>query len=167
MAESRSEPQNAFVILPVRQVFFLFVFLIDVYILFAEALCSGPDKLEQVGYGFRNLSFNVFFHKSPLPPLSESILSFSAPRQQRATVMLYYYLYNYIIRRLICQEYNTTKSGCRMRRQPGFSVCQWTMHFSVSLSKMWILAASRAILMLSPVLAVERGETRATRFWGV
>lgn len=61
MAESRSEPQNAFVILPVRQVFFLFVFLIDVYILFAEALCSGPDKLEQVGYGFRNLSFNVFF----------------------------------------------------------------------------------------------------------
>lgn len=25
--------------------------------------------------------------------------------------MLYYYLYNYIIRRLICQEYNTTKIG--------------------------------------------------------
>ena len=41
---------------------------------------------------------------------------------------------------------------------------QWQMHFSVSLSKMWIREVSTATVILSPACALEREDTLAIMF---
>ena len=75
-------------------------------------------------------------------------------------------------KRMIATDYSdgmiaeAKKGDCRwaVSLRMTYSVYQWMMQRSVSLSKMWTRSMSRATLMMSPALAVDLADTLAVRF---